>query len=203
VLVNINQRDAAQQRDETLRLFLGRRERELIHQVAALRAEIQSKQNELAELRAVRATLAPSVPTAAVPAAPAVPPPMPDTSTFDVVSNLIAATDENRRAASVAHPMQQTESALIGGVPQKRTIKSMILSALTSHFDDGATLAELRAFIKDVFGQEVDRTSISPQLSRLRDEGAVEQRGRAWRLSEPASERSITNNLSPQKSEDT
>ena len=78
----------------------------------------------------------------------------------------------------------------------------MILTALTSHLDDGATLAELRTFIKDVFGQEIDRTSISPQLARLREDGAVEQRGRRWRLQEPASQRSITSNLSPQNSED-
>ena len=189
--MNPNQSRAVQQLDDTLRTFLERRERELTHQIAAVRGELQSKEKELAEIRAVRATLA----------TPAVS--VPDTSTFDVAVNQIRAAEENRRAASVAHPMQQTESALIGAVPQKRTIKSMIVTALTSHFDDGATLAELRTFIKDVFGQEIDRTSISPQLARLREEGAVEQRGRKWRLSEPASQRGITNNLSPQKSEDT
>jgi hypothetical protein len=194
--VDPDQSRAAQQPDDTLRSFLERRERELTHQIAAVRGELQLKEKELAEIRAVRATLAPSVPTPAVPA-PAVPPPVPDTTTFDAAANLIRATGENRGAASVAHPLQQTESVLIGGA--KRTIKSMILTALTSHFDDGATLAELRTFIMDVFGQEIDRTSISPQLARLRDEGAVEQRGRKWRLSEPASQRG----LSPQKSEDT
>jgi hypothetical protein len=193
--VDPDQSRAAQQPDDTLRSFLERRERELTHQIAAVRGELQLKEKELAEIRAVRATLAPSVPTPAVPA-PAVPPPVPDTTTFDAAANLIRATGENRGAASVAHPLQH-ESVLIGGA--KRTIKSMILTALTSHFDDGATLAELRTFIMDVFGQEIDRTSISPQLARLRDEGAVEQRGRKWRLSEPASQRG----LSPQKSEDT
>jgi hypothetical protein len=180
---------------------LERRERELTHQIAAVRGELQLKEKELAEIRAVRATLTPSVPPPAVPA-PAVPPPVPDTTTFDAAAtNLIRATGERRSAASVANPLQQTESVLIGGA--KRTIKSMILAALTSHFDDGATLGELRTFIEDVFGQAIDRTSISPQLARLRDEGAVEQRGRKWRLSEPASQRGIANNLSPQKSEDT
>jgi hypothetical protein len=188
--------------DDTLRSFLERRERELTHQVAALRAEMESKKNELAEIRAVRAALAPSVPTPAVPA-PAAPPPVPDTSTFDVAADQSRAAAENWRAASVGHPMQQGQSVLIGGVPQKRTIKSMILTALTSHFDDGATLAELRTFIKDVFGQDIDRTSISPQLARLREDGAVEQRGKKWTLPERASQRGITNNLSPQKPEDT
>jgi hypothetical protein len=191
VTVNPNQTGAVQQPHETLRSFLERRERELTHQIAALRAQIESKQGELAEIQTVRATLAPAVPA----------PPVPDTTTFDGAADLIRATAENRRAASVAHPMQQTESGLIGGgVP--RTIKTMVLSALTSHFDDGATLAELRTFIKDVFGREVDRTSISPQLARLREEGAVEQNGRKWRLL-PASQRVIASNLPPPKPEDT
>jgi hypothetical protein len=169
---------------------LERRERELTHQIAALLGQIESKQRELAEIRAVRTSLPSSVPASAVPA-PAAPPPVPDTSTFDVASNQIRATEENRRAASVAHPMQQIESALVGGASQKRTIKSMILTALMSHFDDGATLAELRTFIKDVFGQEIDRTSISPQLARLREDGAVEQRGRKWRLSRRTPEQTV------------
>jgi hypothetical protein len=173
--VNPNQSGAAQQPDDTLRTFLERRERELTHQIAAVRGELQSKEKELAEIRAVRATLAPSVLTPAVPV-PAVLTPVPDTTTFDAAANLIRA---------------------------KRTIKSMIVSALTSHFDDGATLGEIRTFIMDVFGQEIDRTSISPQLARLRDEGAVEQRGKKWTLSESASQRGIKNNLSPQKSEGT
>jgi hypothetical protein len=187
----------AQQPGETLRLFLERRERELTHQIAALRGQIATKERELAEIQAVRATLAPSAPAPAGQA-----PPVPDTSTFEAAAfDQIRAAAENRHAAAVAHPMQQ--SVLIGGVPQKRTIKSMILTALTSHFDDGATLTELRTFIKDVFGLEIDRTSISPQLARLREEGAVEQGGGKWRLTEPASQRGITNNSSPQKSEDT
>jgi hypothetical protein len=201
-LVNPNQSRAVQQPDDTLRTFLERRERELTHQVAHLRAQIESKETELAEIQTARASLSSSVPATTVPA-PAAPPPVPDTNTFDAAADQIRAAEENRRVASIGHPMQQGQSVLIGGVPQKRTIKSMIVTALTSHFDDGATLSELRNFIKDVFGQEIDRTSISPQLARLREDGVVEKRGKKWKLSEPASQRGITNNLSPQKSEDT
>src|SRR6516225_4559692 len=151
---------AAQQPDENLRSFLDRRERELTHQVAALRGQIESKQRELADIQRVRATLAP-------------PPSPPDTSSFDVAGDLVRA--KHRPSVDL---MQQTDNAPISGVPpsnEKLTIKSMIVTALTSHFQDGATPAELRTFIKDVFGREIDRTSMSPQLTRLREDGVVEQ----------------------------
>jgi hypothetical protein len=175
---------AARRADETLRSFLERRERELTHQLAALRGQIESKERELAEIRGVRATLAP-------------PPSPPDNNTLEVAANLVAATNRPR-----VDWMQQTDNAPIPPPNEKQTIKSMIVTALTSHFHDGATPAELRTFIKDVFGREIDRTSMSPQLARLREDGAVEQRDMKWRLSERARERGVANYLQPQKSED-
>jgi len=173
---------AAEQPDENLRSFLERRERELTHQLAALRGQIESKQIELADIQRVRATLAP-------------PPSPPDNTSLDVAADLARAT---HRPRVDLNPMS--------GVPpsnEKPTIKSMILTALTSHFHDGATLAELRTFIRDVFGREIDRTSMSPQLARLREDGAVEQRDMKWRLSERARQPSVANYLQPQKPEDT
>src|SRR6266700_3504194 len=55
------------------------------------------------------------------------------------------------------------------------TIKDYILSALRDHFREGATPAQIRDYIKMAYGKEIDRGSISPQLSRLRDEGEVFQ----------------------------
>ena len=173
------------QPDETLHSFLERRERELTHQLAALRSQIESKQRELAEIQRVRGTRAPS-------------PPSPSE-----ISTWQAAADVAKEA--VKQLIQQTDVPPVGGVPpsnEKPTIKSMIVTALTSHFHDGATPAELRTFIKDVFGREIDRTSMSPQLARLREGGAVEQSGMKWRLSERARQRGVANYLQPQKSED-
>jgi hypothetical protein len=179
---------AAQQPDE-LRSFLARRERELTHQLAVLRGQIESKQRELAEIQRVRANLAPS------------PPSLPDTSSFE------RAADDVREAANRPRVdlMQQADNPPVA-VPssnEKLTIKSMILTALSSHFHDGATPAELRTFIKDAFGREIDRTSMSPQLARLREDGAVEQTDTKWRLSERVRQRGVANYLQPQKLEDT
>ena len=172
---------AAEQPAETLRSFLERRERELTHQLAALRSQIESKQIELAEIQRVRATLAP--------------PSSPDARSFDVAAKLVRATHD--------YLMRETDNIQISGKNDKPTIKSMILTALTSHFHDGATLAELRTFIRDVFGWEIDRMSMSPQLARLREGGTVEQRGMKWRLSERARQRGGANYSRPQKPEDT
>jgi hypothetical protein len=119
---------------ETLHSFLERRERELTHQLAALCGQVESKRAELAEIQRVRATLAPS------------PPWVPDSSTFDVAGDLIKATAANRTRVDL---MQQTDNPPVP-VPssnEKLTIKSMILTALSSHFHDGATPAELRTFM--------------------------------------------------------
>jgi len=174
---------------ETLRSFLERRERELTHQVAALCGQIESKRAELAEIQRVRATLAPS------------PPSPPDVSSFERAADDIRAAPNRPRVDL----MQQTDNPPVA-VPssnEKLTIKSMILTALSSHYHDGATPAELRIFIKNVFRREIDRTSMSPQLARLREDGAVEQTDRKWRLSERARQRGGANNLQPQKLEDT
>src|SRR5690242_20141120 len=176
--------DGTQQPDETLPSFVERRERELKHQLAVLRGDIESKERELAQIRQVRAALAP---------------PPPENKTCEVAANLIREAVTQRGAVL----MRQADNALVGGVPplsENRTIKEMIVTALASHFHDGATPAELRTFIKDVFGREIDRTSLSPQLTRLREQGTVEQRNTKWRLSGPSTQSGAANSLQPQKS---
>jgi len=177
--------DSAQQPDVALPSFVERRERELIHQLAALHGQIESKERELAQIRQVRAALLP---------------PLPDNNTCDVAANVVGEA-VTRRAAAL---MRQADNALVGGVPpltENLTIKEMIVTALSSHFHDGATPAELRTFIKDVFGREIDRTSLSPQLTRLREEGTIEQRNAKWRLSGRQTQSGVAHSLQPQKSE--
>jgi hypothetical protein len=53
------------------------------------------------------------------------------------------------------------------------TIKQLIIKSLTDHFRDGATAAELIEFIGNAYGRQIERSSFSPQLSRLREEGMV------------------------------
>jgi DNA-binding transcriptional ArsR family regulator len=66
----------------------------------------------------------------------------------------------------------------------KITIKEMILAALRDHFHDGASPTELSDYMKSAYGKDVDRNSISPQLSRLKEEGMVDMLSNGkWKLS--------------------
>jgi hypothetical protein len=67
----------------------------------------------------------------------------------------------------------------------KATIKDMILAALTRHFNIGASPTDLRDYILTTFGRDIDRNSIGPQLSRLREEGMVDMLSDGkWKLSQ-------------------
>jgi len=57
------------------------------------------------------------------------------------------------------------------------TIKVLIMRAMWAGFrEKGATAPEVRQFIIDAYGRDIDRTSISPQLSRLKADGQLKQK---------------------------
>jgi DNA-binding transcriptional ArsR family regulator len=85
----------------------------------------------------------------------------------------------------VAQAIQPALTQLLAAAnSESLTIKEMILRALRDHFPKGASPSDLRDYIRDAFGKEIDRNSISPQLSRLREEGVVDQYGldAKWKL---------------------
>jgi DNA-binding transcriptional ArsR family regulator len=64
------------------------------------------------------------------------------------------------------------------------TIKQMTLCALRDHFTEGASPTELRDYMKSAYAKDIDRNSISPQLTRLREEGMVDMLSSGkWKLS--------------------
>ncbi|PCJ68820.1 MAG: hypothetical protein COA62_13390 [Rhodobiaceae bacterium] len=62
------------------------------------------------------------------------------------------------------------------------TLKDLIKKALKEQFPEGATANELVDFFENAWDREVQRTSLSPQLSRLKDEGVVVLEDNRWRL---------------------
>lgn len=68
---------------------------------------------------------------------------------------------------------------------QSLTFKQLVIKALMEHFVNGATAIELLDFFKREWGREVLRTSLSPQLSRLKNDNLIELRGKTWHLSKP------------------
>ncbi len=64
------------------------------------------------------------------------------------------------------------------------TIKGIAVKALDEHFRGvGATTQELLDFVRDAWGQDIDRATLSAQLSRLNlDDGAIVRSGKKWLL---------------------
>lgn len=64
------------------------------------------------------------------------------------------------------------------GIPyQSTTIKELILLALRNHFPNGATIKQMIQFLMENWGRNIDRASLSPQLSRLFAAGQITQFG--------------------------
>ena len=65
----------------------------------------------------------------------------------------------------------------------KLTMKQLVRKALDEHFENGATANELMDFFKNAWGRnDIVRSSLSPQLSRLKREGVVTLDGKRWHL---------------------
>lgn len=66
------------------------------------------------------------------------------------------------------------------------TIKQLVTKALDEQFPSGATASQLLELFSSGWGRsDIVRTSLSPQLSRLRKEGRVDRRGTVWFLRRP------------------
>ena len=65
---------------------------------------------------------------------------------------------------------------------QELTIKQMVIATLREHLPNGATANELlEAFFRN-WGRKEMRTSLSPQLTRLKRDGKIELHGKVWTL---------------------
>jgi hypothetical protein len=63
------------------------------------------------------------------------------------------------------------------------TMKQLVRHALTEHFADGATANQLIELFHHRFGRDdIVRSSLSPQLSRLGADKVLERDGLVWRL---------------------
>lgn len=72
---------------------------------------------------------------------------------------------------------------------QQLTMKELVLKALSERFKNGATVSELLTFFTLSWGRdEIARTSLSPQLSRLKEERRIALMGKVWLLADTAPE---------------
>lgn len=88
-------------------------------------------------------------------------------------------------SSSTTAPVVQTTDA--SRSPYSRfTIKDLVLKALADHFPNGATANQMLDLFANVWGRgNIARTSLSPQLSRLKDEHRIRREGHTWHLRRP------------------
>jgi hypothetical protein len=66
---------------------------------------------------------------------------------------------------------------------QVLTMKQLVVKALSEHLENGATANEMLDFFARKWGRtEIMRTSLSPQLSRLKEDGAIRLEGKVWKI---------------------
>jgi len=97
--------------------------------------------------------------------------------------NEISATLEIRhenRLPSIMPPQIEAKHTLRG--KHELTVKDMV-SAVLQGFPNGTTVQSLTEYIEQLFGTQVPRSTLSPTLSRMKQDNTVQLRGDRWYLS--------------------
>ena len=156
-----------------LRQFLAQHEENLTAQIAALRADLNPIEAELAEVRRAKGALGLFVtgfaPTVIVSAAGAA-----------FATSGAAAVGEVVRNAPLL-PIRGSGNVTLDDVTAGRppspydhlTMKELVVKVLTEHFPNGATTRQMLDFFRDAWGRNIERQNLSPQISRLYQEGVI------------------------------
>jgi hypothetical protein len=190
-----------QQSDESLRTFLDRREKQLTEDIAARHSELAPMEAELAEVRRAKGALGiPQVVqlsarsgSMAMAGVDGALPDSPLTLRSREQDHEVAvqiATERHRHPAAVTGVLTLQEDAdhssghgVVSPSPYEHlTMKQLIMKALTEHFQSGATAKQFREFFRDAWARNIDRASLSPQLSRLRSDKIIDREGNVWFL---------------------
>lgn len=143
---------------QTVRDYLTLREAELLAQIVEIQSTIAPLERELVDVRKAKAAIS------GVAATPSI-----------VESQGLAASN-----ASVEYH-RQIERDIASSPYQRLSMKKLVIKALTEQFENGATANQLIEFFDKGWSRKVMRTSLSPQLSRLKDEGEIERHGQVWK----------------------
>ena len=146
---------------ETVRDFLVRRKRELTHQRAAQRNEAAMTEAELAEVDAAMAALPPLTPVEAH-------------SGGAVALETTTRVHATARASmSVGAGLTAHTTVIPGPNYEGMTIKQLAVLALETNYPNGATMMDLRDFIKNAYGRVIEPSSLRPQMHRLKADSVV------------------------------
>ena len=135
--------------------MLDRREAELVSEATDLRARLLPIDRELEEIRAAKIAVA-------------------------RVRDIPAKGAEAAQSAVNYWLQQETNAAY-----KSMTMKQLVRTALADHFKEGATANQMLGLFHATFGRtDIVRSSLSPQLSRLKIEGEIVLDGMTWKLAE-------------------
>jgi len=137
-----------------LRRYLEVRERELRETINEITGDLDGVHGELAEIDKVKAAI-----------------------------GLAPSTVLSAASRAGEKPAKWERVAQAAGIPyQSLTIKQLILKALNDHFPTGATVSQLVEFFREQWGRDIEKQSLSPQLTRLFTAGLIGQfeEGREW-----------------------
>jgi hypothetical protein len=140
--------------DENLYAFVARRDRELTHQIAALKGqitqltgELAQRERELLKVREISSDLASDVGI--------------------MKARLLGLSGAGKASFVAAQPLGQRYAEM--------TIKELVIQALLDHFPNGGSAIEIRDFIQDAYGRDIMPSSLRPQMHRLKTDGILGQ----------------------------
>jgi hypothetical protein len=139
--------------------LLNLREQELIHQISALRGQIEAKENELVYVRKAKAATSISV-------------------------GVNQQEPPDLRTSRLFKIAPVTKDGALDFF-KKLSIKQLVMQAMLDHFRTGGTTSQaLRDFIRNAYGREIEQESLRPQLHRLKADGLLlhETGDDKWRL---------------------
>lgn len=175
----------------SIRDYLAGREEELLaemidrlQQIEALKAELIPIEGELAEVRRAKVAIGMSPPSeglAKFAAVEGLAQGLSDpSSTFGSLGYAaISALDTAMKKADDAATKALADVALqslpspFASPYEHLTMKNLVKKALWEQFRGGATTRQLLDFFRDAWSRNVERTSLSPQLSRLFQDGEI------------------------------
>ena len=146
-----------------LRDFLQQRELALANEIDELRAKLVPLEAELAEVRRVKAALG-----------------------MGVGLSSLRQPGTAEALAAISRAFGKAQTAKMGAFAiELMTMKELVIGVLTNHFPAGATTKQMIGFFRDVWGRTIERTNLSPQISRLHQEGVIGrlEGTKAWYLS--------------------
>jgi hypothetical protein len=163
--------------NETLEQFLDRREKELLARVSALRGQLYPAEAELTQIQQMKAVIGQGgaegvnllIPqrnynSLMEPAMGVVP----------NLSGLAALGTAPVTPLSVGGVVPHTLSA-VNPRFLSATIKELVIQALLDGFPRGATMMQIRDFIRAGYGREIQPSSLRPQMHRLKADNILGQ----------------------------